>query len=349
MTICGTCRTPVTKPAEKIVCTRTNCNRGYHLGCVGIRSTNVKKITTWLCPKCASSDPKTASVNTPDKCLSEQDGSDAAILSEQPQCGHQEAPQPSPHNISQLASGDLAALIRNAVKHELSSMQSQMSTIENTLSYMSNQYDDLLKTLKSTTAEVKKLKDENTILRNTIDENSVRIKRLEEDNARQQQWSRLQNIEVIGIPENKDEDTTQIVVKLADKIGIKLEGNDVEFAHRVQSRKSSSLASSRTIIARLRHRHTKDTLIAAARKHRNLKPSDIGLSAHNTLDSRNTNIYINEHLTHSNRALLKLCKNKAKETMYKYVWTKNCRIYVRRDEKSPPIPIITDTDLSKIC
>lgn len=353
MSSCNACKKTV-RQSEKVVCTRSGCNRLYHYLCVGLPSDSIKNSNTWVCPVCISKRPRADNSNTPVKSTVEEipitDDDDGAFVtlrktnpsvSEQPQ----EYSAELRSDILSSLKADLHNIMRSAVKSELSSIKTKMSTMESTLNYISTQYDDLIKSLASTTAELKCVKEENARLRSDVEANSGRIKHLEEENARQQQWSRLQNIEITGVPESKDEDTVGIVVTLAKKIGIKLEVGEVEFAHRIQARRPSSSAGGRCIIARLRHRSTKDSIVAASRKHRGVRPADLGLTR---TENGNAIIYINEHLSKNNRTLLKECKLKAKEANFKYVWSKNCRIYVRRNDTSPPIPIITSGDLIKI-
>lgn len=86
----------------------------------------------------------------------------------------------------------------------------------------------------------------------------------------------------------------------------------------------------------------KDQIVAAARKHRNLNAGQMGIV------SETDRVFINEHLTKDSKMLLSACKQKAREANYKYIWTKNCRVFVRKNEKSLPIPINSSLDLIKI-
>lgn len=352
MTNCNACKKPV-RQSEKIICSRTSCARPYHLVCVGLSSDAVRKSNAWSCPLCVGKQPRGDNTNTPIR------GSELTPIADADESSYVTTRKPNLPKASQseectadlqsdiLCSlrSELSVLIRNAVKSELCTMKSQISTIESTVNYISAQYDELLKSLKATNAEIKSLKDENSRLRTDMQACVIRVQHLEEENARQQQWSRLQNIEVAGVPESKDENAVDIIIKLAKKIGIPIESSDVEFAHRVQARQPNTTTRGRSIIARFRQRHTKDMIVAASRKHRGIKPSDIGLGSEVRSDSI---IYFNEHLTKNNRLLLKETKTKAREANFKFTWTKNCRIYVRRNETSPPIPIITAADLLKL-
>ncbi|VVD03626.1 unnamed protein product [Leptidea sinapis] len=104
-----------------------------------------------------------------------------------------------------------------------------------------------------------------------------------------------ENIEVVGVTESKDEDTTDIVLKLAKKIGISIQSDDVEFAHRVQARRTSNAAKGCTIIARFRHHRTKDAIICS--KNRNIKPSVVGIRGEVSLCAMsNTKALVREFL-----------------------------------------------------
>lgn len=239
---------------------------------------------------------------------------------------------------------ELPSIIKGVIQSELISITDKMSNIETSLNHMCNQYDDILVNLNRNINDVKDLKSENTLLRKDIDAHLIRIQSLEEENVRQQQWNRIQNIEIVGVPENKNENTLDLVMKILTKIGVTMDKEEVEFAHRVQARRPSSATAARVIVARFRHRSTKDSVLSASRKYRDLKLADIGISD----NLKHKNIFINEHLTKYNKSLLKECKIKAKEANFKFVWTKNCHIYIRRNETSPPIPILTNSDLKKI-
>ena len=59
-------------------------------------------------------------------------------------------------------------------------------------------------------------------------------------------------------------------------------------------------------------------------------------------------IYISESLTPHYRKLLKTVKEMAKLKEYKFVWWKNDRILVRKEERSPVIVIEKEEDLKKL-
>jgi len=59
-------------------------------------------------------------------------------------------------------------------------------------------------------------------------------------------------------------------------------------------------------------------------------------------------LFINENLTLERKRLLWQTKERAKAMHFKFVWTMNGKIYLRKDEQSESFIIQNETDLNKI-
>lgn len=90
------------------------------------------------------------------------------------------------------------------------------------------------KSFEQQTQEVNELRVENSKLSDNCKALELRVKALESENQQQQQWARLQNLEIAGVPEIEGESTIEIVKGLAKCAGVQLNDDDVDFAHRVQ-------------------------------------------------------------------------------------------------------------------
>ncbi|KAL0880580.1 hypothetical protein ABMA27_001811 [Loxostege sticticalis] len=354
-----------------------DCKQKYDLQCASIspkrfKSFNQDKKRNWKCPECTCKQPKTDNRNTPVRSIPQLE-KDVSIE----ELEEKSAPSPGCSNITIRKKSESIMLDTNyitmdglrllwtsefkdeikamidlstrGVLQQLKAIDSRCSAFQESMTFVSKQYEDLKKEMSdlkklfgNTTTELKCIKAENENLKKDLTACAARVKFLEEEYSKQQQWVRLQNLEIIGIPEQKDEIPTDIVRKLSEHLGATVEPSDIEFAHRVQPRRAISATKARPIVVRLRRRNVKDSLLAAARKYRGLTARDLGIGgeAHK--------IFINEHLTKDNKMLLSSCKQKSKEIGYKYVWTKNCRIFVRKSDTSPPIPIVSMADLVKI-
>lgn len=360
MTNCSACKKSL-KTSDKVICSRTPCARQYHFACVNLTSEYHKKLQVWVCPLCTSKQPKSGdNSDTPVKLT-------LTIPTEDTGCANitvrRGTPSPtSPHDgadiphappaetiVSEALNRDVAKAITDAMAVQFRVLGERITGLETSVNFVSGQCDDMLKLYSDTKASIANLCDENKELREELNAVKARVKALEDAQARNEQWARAQNIEVVGVPEVRDESPVGVIVRIAAEVGISVQSSDIEFAHRVQARRPPSSAAggasaglSRAIVVRFRQRATKDTVVAAARKHRHITSKDIGIGG------ETRKIYVNEHLTRDNKQLLKQCKLKAAESNYKHVWTKNCRIYIRKTDTSPPIPIISALDLEKI-
>lgn len=169
---------------------------------------------------------------------------------------------------------------------------------------------------------------------NTIDTLKAEIRQ-------QQQWERLMNLEVSGVPESNSENVIDFVTRIADHAGVKLSRDNIIHATRVQPRQNAS-GRPKVIIVKLKDRYLKDNILAGLRRTRGVTTHDISVSG------ETRRIFVNEHLTVDNKLLFKKCREFAKSKFYQFTWVKNCRIYIRKDDTSPAINIKQDSDLYKL-
>lgn len=167
------------------------------------------------------------------------------------------------------------------------------------------------------------------------------IETLKTEIHQQQQWERLMNLEVSGIPESNSEDVIDYVTRIADHAGVKLTRDNIIHATRVQPRQNVS-GRPKVIIVKLKNRYLKDNILAGLRKTRGVTTHDI------SVPGEPRRIFVNEHLTVDNKLLFKKCREFAKSKFYQFTWVKNCRIYMRKDDTSAAIYIKHDADLYKL-
>lgn len=171
------------------------------------------------------------------------------------------------------------------------------------------------------------------------------ISRIDQGISDREQRSRLNNVEIKGVPFNKNENIFDIIQKIASHCKVHITESQFSFYSRVQSR---SKDVEKPIIACFVNRYVKDNFVAAVRACKGINASDLG---YGNLSSK---IYVNDHLTADNKMLLNKAKslaneiNEAGEKKCKYVWVKHCRIYVRKNDNSELILIRGENDLKKI-
>lgn len=113
---------------------------------------------------------------------------------------------------------------------------------------------------------------------------------------------------------------------------------DVVNAFRVQSKFNKR---TNKIVAELKMKQCKRTLMETARK---TKLTGI------TVDSnwKNDAIYINDNLTQFNRNLFFKTKSFARDSGYKFVWFKDAKIFIKKDENSKAVLVNIDSSLTKL-
>ncbi|KAL4707118.1 hypothetical protein ACJJTC_011444 [Scirpophaga incertulas] len=165
-----------------------------------------------------------------------------------------------------------------------------------------------------------------------------RIADLEDFIKQKDQADRLNNAEVKGIPFKESENLFDVVSKLGAAIGCNVAKTEINYVVRVPTRIDPK---KKNIIISFNNRYHKENFVACSRSHKNLSIADIGFDS----DSK---IFINDHLTLENKKLLNKAKQIARDHGYSYIWVKNCKIFLRKDQTSPIKYVKSELDLKKL-
>lgn len=199
-------------------------------------------------------------------------------------------------------------------------------------------------TLQALSGEIEQLKQENVDLKRENERLREDVNELYCQNEEfanrmndMDQYSRIENIVITGIPVRKDENIREIIKNIAEKVELKIEDSEISTAHRLPSKKSETP----NIIARLNNRDKKKELIVRA-KAKKLKASVLEWT------KENTPIYISNHLTRYTAELLREAKKLRDEGYFEYVWEKDAKILIRKDENSLAVRIKDKSQLETI-
>ncbi|XP_050665167.1 uncharacterized protein LOC126965571 [Leptidea sinapis] len=161
---------------------------------------------------------------------------------------------------------------------------------------------------------------------------------------------RESNVEINGLPEHRSENLSTTLISLAEAVGCSIGDADIQHVTRVAKLDKESTRP-RAVIAKLRSARQRDTLLAAVTKfnknkkaHEKLNSGHFGVSGSAPLAP----IYVSEHLTPANKSLHAAARTTAKVSGYKYVWVRNGRIYMRKDESCSCILIRSHDTLKSI-
>ena len=149
-----------------------------------------------------------------------------------------------------------------------------------------------------------------------------------------EQYSRRDCVEIKGIEYTANESTDEIVVNVAKKMGLTLTKADISVSHRLnyQAQEHSSFHDLQDlppkIIAKFISRNVRDNFMKNKNK---IKKED--------------RIYINESLTKENRQIFNNCLQYKKKHQFKYIWTKNGKTLLKKNDESKAIMISNTDDL----
>lgn len=118
------------------------------------------------------------------------------------------------------------------------------------------------------------------------------ISQLREQIDEQDQWQRLNNTEIKGVPMKNNENLFEILAKIGQKIMFPITKNNINFVVGIQPGYPTENRM-KPIIVSFINRYFKEDFIAAGKAAKSLSSSDIGFSGSNR-------IYINDHLTIKN-------------------------------------------------
>ncbi|CAB3241318.1 unnamed protein product [Arctia plantaginis] len=217
--------------------------------------------------------------------------------------------------------------MRTILSQELNIMREDIESLKNSMTFISNQYDDILNDKNESKQMIKALQDENTNLTHTVKDMSARINILE-------QHARANNLEIQCVPQKSNENLFNVVSKLGETVGCDIKEESITNCTRVMKQNNANNRP-KSIIVQFSTPRLRDTFLAASITFNKSKPIKEKLNtSHLSLDGDKTPIYISEHLSPNNRALHAATRLKAKERGYKYVWIRNGRIYVKKNESS---------------
>lgn len=201
--------------------------------------------------------------------------------------------------------------------------------------FMSEQFDNFNSKLKEIMSNIKILQGENKLVKEQNIKLSEEVSNLSKRINQLEQKSLENNVEILGVQEEKNENCVEILNNIASKLNVSL---SVCSAYRTFSSQSNK---HRKIVAILDSKEHKYKLITEARK--------LKLNAHNlNTEWASENIYINEQMTQSNKYIFFKARAAARELGYKFIWFKNSKIFVKKDETSKALLIGDEKALSLI-
>ena len=152
-------------------------------------------------------------------------------------------------------------------------------------------------------------------------------------------------MEIRGIPvaaTPSEEQTNNFVKDVGKLLGVDTTQNDISGGHRMpQSQKRKGKLGPPSIIVKFTRRDVKDNFYRARKHLKDLTTRDLGYS-------EKIKISLAESLTERNRMLFKDCLKVKKDMEFKFIWTLNGKIFMRKYKDSVVHHMNSKEDLHKM-
>ncbi|XP_069360038.1 uncharacterized protein [Maniola hyperantus] len=159
--------------------------------------------------------------------------------------------------------------------------------------------------------------------------------------------SRSYNVEIQSVPERKNENILGIVKNLFDKLSLQFSEDSVSFCSRVPKMNNNSNRP-RNIVLTLQSPRQRDYVISAVHRYNKLHSADMLNSVDLGINGDKSLIYVAEHLTPECKGVYAAARKFKKEKQYKYVWVKNGKVFLRKNDSSAAIYVKNVDVLSKL-
>ncbi|XP_037555109.2 uncharacterized protein LOC119431705 [Dermacentor silvarum] len=335
--ICPVCSNRLSSDGRFLSC--VECKNGFHLGktCSGVAestflSMGSLKRESWKCKHCRSSTGELSSGqlrNSAASAEADDPSSQLGSLREQLQGINDMVVTllPLKEKVDQL-------LALKPRIDEVLSLRETVLELQSSVQYLATGYDTVLAQTKESDSAVKGIETQVESLTECVRKQSEEIAQFRAERNKDEQYSRLSNLELHGLPFSSGEDLRAVISELAQKLALtEFNPRDVVAVHRLPARKDKVPP----VLVRFSGPSLRDTWLAARRKLRDLAQKKLYPM-----------MYLNENLTQTNKELFWKARTKGKESSYKYVWVKNGKIFARKEDGGRVLRIATVDDVDKM-
>ncbi|KAH8023730.1 hypothetical protein HPB51_019595 [Rhipicephalus microplus] len=210
-------------------------------------------------------------------------------------------------------------------------IRKELRDFKKSVDYCSAVCDDI----KPLSEEIRSLRKELADARKANDILMMETKKLRMKVEDLEAYTRANNLEIKGVP--NEGDPSEVVQNICSAVGEPITSTDIDVCHRMGTKNPDV----KNIIVRFVRREKRDAVLAKAKRAR-LSANKIGFQSTDP-------IFVNENLTQLGKQLLGATIAKKRGVGWKYVWTRNGKIFARKTESSEVLRIAERDDLEKMC
>ena len=224
-----------------------------------------------------------------------------------------------------------------SIDDKLNTILNKLSTIDRRLDQLEKKQQDIENSVDFAHSEITDFKTKQSQLEAKVEQLEKKLESYNSLNARvvaSENNARAKCLELNGIPPTKGENLMEGFLKITKHLNKKFINPilDIDSIYRIKQTKR--------VVIKFLHSYKRNQFFQTYKKNI-LNTCDIGFQ-------ESSKIYVNEVLSPEQNALLWRARNFKKTANYKYIWTFNQRIYLRKDSDSDAIQINTDSDLEDL-
>lgn len=313
--LCGGCEGGIVSEEESVGCDGF-CEQWFHIKCANLSKKRFQTLCKnkgekWFCKNC------------------QQEYLNSSISTSQDRNSRNSRDEILSEVLRKLGTLDTIVVeqqkLRSSFEHSIASISEELKSVKLELTKISEVNENLA-------TKVATLENKNNQMTNDLS-------KLKTENELLKQYTRMNNLEIHGIPVLKNEDVTEIVKNLGKVLQVQVNNSDIDCCHRLPASRPEMPPP---LLVKFCSRGKKNEILYAKKSRKeHLKSVELGINA----PSRP--IYINEHLTEINKLLHKQARD-LKKAGYKYVWTRDCKIYARQHESAKTHRIQTEEDVQRL-
>lgn len=255
-------------------------------------------------------------------------------------CGGEDFMMGRPKRESREDSSDsqVIAAMKQMFESFKCAIHKEVNDLKEAVQFISNKFDTFTKELEETKKELKTTKGQ---VQNLIHENDALRKEVNE----LQQYTRRDNLLLFGMPETPEETIESVVEQVSAAIGMSNVTSDISIVHRLPARPGKT----KPIVIRFCKRRSRDAWLLKFKEESKKHEDGPGIPLQR-IDPQLPagRITAGEHLTAFNRDLLNSAREAARHHGFKFVWSRDCKVFMRKDENSYALRINNFNDLQNL-
>lgn len=314
----------------------SRCTEFYHHTCLNITLKDYQAMSeeyksTWICVHCRSKERKGGNnSDTPVRA-----GGLPPSVSPQPEYVTQRKKPRASADCSCLSAGSIRDIIREELQNlfkqqiqpQLLKVQNEVSSLKASMAHFNEELEKIKASNATHHSMIESLKSESESLRAHNLSLASRLVQMD-------QQSRCSNIEIQCIPENKQENLINTVVQLGKVIKCPVVESNIHYCSRLAKMNSSS-PRPRSVLVKFSSPRLRDEFLAAtARFNKTNRDDKLNTSHLGIGGDKKSAVYVMEHLSPENKSLHAAARAKARQLQYKFVWVRDGRIYMRKNDES---------------